>query len=265
MVTPSQLGVPLIRFATIPSTQDWVRAWAELGAAAGLAVQAGAQSRGRGRGEHTWWSPPAGGLYLSLLLRPAIALAQANEITMLTALAASDACTKLAAVHPRPKWPNDLLLHGRKLAGILSEQSVAGGRLRYVIVGLGLNINTDFRNTPLAATATSLRTETGQAYDIDRVRILFLQALNTRYAQWRDKKMSPFAAWRRQLEPVGRVVRVRRRGQPDLLGRAIDATPQGALLVRDEAGEVHTIWAGDVTRVVTSTTAPANTPTAPQK
>ncbi|NOZ70877.1 MAG: biotin--[acetyl-CoA-carboxylase] ligase [Chloroflexi bacterium] len=259
------LGVPLIKFATIPSTQDWARGWAELGAAEGLVVWALSQSEGRGRGERKWWSPPAGGLYLSLLLRPAIALTQASEMTMLTALAACDTCTALAGIRPRPKWPNDLLYHGRKLAGILSEQSVQGERLRYVIVGLGLNINTDFSHTPLAATATSLKAETGQSYDLERACALFLQALDRRYQQWRDEGISPFLAWRRQLEPIGRRVRVRRSGQPDLVGRAIEATPQGALLVRDEEGQVHTIWAGDVIPLAKPTTGQADTATAPQK
>jgi BirA family biotin operon repressor/biotin-[acetyl-CoA-carboxylase] ligase len=265
MEKSSLLGTPLIHFANIPSTQDWVRSWAELGAAEGLAVQADAQSQGRGRGGHSWWSPRAGGLYLSLLLRPTLPLIRTPEITMLTALAVRDTCIRLAGLKPRPKWPNDLLLQGRKLAGILSEQSVAGGDLRYVIVGLGLNVNTDFRQSPLADTATSLWQETGQIYDIAHVRALFFEAFDQRYTLWRDKGMSPFAAWRRQLEPVGRLVQVRRSGQPDLWGRAIDATPQGALLVQDETGVVHTIWAGDVVRVTTSTSGPANTPRAPQR
>ncbi|NOZ50410.1 MAG: biotin--[acetyl-CoA-carboxylase] ligase [Chloroflexi bacterium] len=239
------LGQPLIRFDSIPSTQEWARGWAELGAAEGLTIHARSQTQGHGRQQRIWWSPPGGGLYLSLLLRPAIPLAQASHITMLAALAAIDTCTALAAVQPRPKWPNDVLLNGRKLAGILSEQSLQGDHLRYVIVGIGLNVNTDFRHTDLADIATSLRSVSGRSYDIERLRHSFLDALNHRYQQWQSG-ISPYHAWRRQLEPVGRMVSVQRPGQPELIGKAIDATPEGALQVRDAHGHTHTIWSGDV-------------------
>ncbi len=239
------IGRPLITFARITSTQTWARAWADLGAAEGLVVQALEQTQGRGRGQRSWWSPAGGGLYLSILLRPTIAPARAAHITMLVALAVIDTCTDLTGLPARPKWPNDVLLHGRKLAGILSEQSMQDGRLRYNIVGVGVNVNTDFQGTPLADIATSLAMASRQTYSLDRVRDTLLAKLTHRYRQW-QQGVSPHAAWRRHLEPIGRRVRVQRPGQPDLIGKAIDATPEGALQIRDDTGGVHTIWAGDV-------------------
>ncbi|MDW8268256.1 MAG: biotin--[acetyl-CoA-carboxylase] ligase, partial [Anaerolineae bacterium] len=129
----------LIRFASVPSTQDWARHWAQLGAPELLAVQALEQTAGRGRLSRSWWSPPGVGLYLSLLVRPSIPLSQAPQLTMLTAVAAMDACGEVAGITPRPKWPNDLLWQGRKLAGILTEIEQERGRLRYAVIGLGLN------------------------------------------------------------------------------------------------------------------------------
>ena len=241
----SPLGHPLITFGSIPSTQDWVRAWAEVGAPEGLTVQAREQTRGRGRGQRRWWSPPGAGLYLSLLLRPTIAAMQAAHITMLAALAVIDTCSAFGSLQARPKWPNDVLLQGRKLAGILSEQSLDGTRLRYIIVGIGLNVNTDFSGTPLAPLATSLFMATGQAFAIEDVRDHLLAALANRYERY-QAGISPYEAWLRRLEPVGRQVIARRPGLPDLMGLVTGATPEGALLLRDAGGREHTIWAADI-------------------
>ena len=115
------MKLTLICFSHVSSTQDWARTWADLGAAEGLVVQARAQTSGRGRLQRSWWSPEHAGLYLSVLLRPPIPVAQASRLTMLVSLAAIDACTAAAQVTPRPKWPNDLLLEGRKLAGVLTD------------------------------------------------------------------------------------------------------------------------------------------------
>jgi len=234
----------VISLHTVTSTQTWVSEWAAMGAREGLVLIAREQTAGRGRLNRRWESPP-GGLYLSLLLRPSIPLARANQLTMLVSLAAIDACQRVASVHPRPKWPNDLLADGRKLAGVLTELAGEGDRLRYAVIGLGLNVNNDFRHTPLARTATSLRQLTGRTFEIQRVADAFLQALARRYEDFLAG-VSPHAAWARGLEPLGRRVVVDRPGQPRLVGRAVGVTPEGALRVLDDAGVEHVVWAGDV-------------------
>lgn len=238
----------LIRFASVPSTQDWARHWAQLGAPELLAVQALEQTAGRGRLGRAWWSPPGVGLYLSLLVRPSIPLSQASQLTMLTAVAAMDACREVAGITPQPKWPNDLLWQGRKLAGILTEIEQERGRLCYAVIGLGLNVNTAFRGTPLEATAISLSEACGRSLALDAVRDAFLARFEARYRRFGAGE-SPFPLWRQHLEPLGRRVRVRltgAEGDEGLVGHAIGVNPQGALLVQDETGHVHTIWAGDV-------------------
>lgn len=238
----------LIRFASVPSTQDWVRRWAQLGAAELLVVQADEQTAGRGRLNRSWWSPPGTGLYLSLLVRPSIPPIQAPQLTMLTAVAAMDACQEVAGIRPQPKWPNDLLWQGRKLAGILTEIEQEGGRLRCAVIGLGLNVNTAFRGTPLEASAVSLSEACGRSLAVDAVRDAFLAHFEARYRRFRAGE-SPFPAWQQHLEPLGRRVRVRltdAEGDEGLVGYAIGVNPQGALLVQDESGHIHTIWAGDV-------------------
>ncbi|HID35043.1 MAG TPA: biotin--[acetyl-CoA-carboxylase] ligase [Anaerolineae bacterium] len=236
----------VITLRSVTSTQAWVADWAAMDAREGLALIAREQTAGRGRLDRRWESPP-GGLYLSLLLRPGIPLAQANQLTMLVSLAAIDACQRVADVRPRPKWPNDLLAEGKKLAGVLTELVSERDRLRYAIIGLGLNVNKDFDGGPLASTATSLRQLTGRELDIGRVADAFLQALARRYDGFRAG-ISPHAEWARRLEPLGRRVEVERSGQPRLVGRAVGVTPEGALRVLDDAGGEHVIWAGDVRR-----------------
>lgn len=235
----------LIRFRRTASTQDWVRAWARLGAGEGLAVQALEQTAGRGRLQRSWWSPHGTGLYISVLLRPDLPAAQANQLTMLVSLAAIDACQTIAGITPRPKWPNDLLFDGRKLAGVLTELEIREGRLQYAIIGLGLNVNMRFSGTPLADTALSLAEITGGPFSVDALRAAYLAALGHRYARFLAGE-SPHAAWRENLEPLGRRVRIVQQNQSSIEGVAIDVDPGGALLVEDHAGVVHTIWAGDV-------------------
>ena len=226
------------------STQDWVRDWAQMQAREGLFLVAREQTSGRGRLTRRWESPP-GGLYLSILLRPQIPLTRANQLTMAVSLAAIDACEAVADVSPRPKWPNDLLLNGRKLAGVLTEMESLGDRIHHVIIGLGLNVNNMFDESPLKETAISLRMATGRIYDADALAEAFIAALGRRYASLRAGE-SPHHAWARRLEPLSRRVIVYQQGRRPLHGCAEDVSPQGALLVRDDAGVVHTVWAGDV-------------------
>jgi BirA family biotin operon repressor/biotin-[acetyl-CoA-carboxylase] ligase len=238
----------LIRFASIPSTQDWARRWAQLGAPEILVVQAQQQTAGRGRLRRSWWSPPGTGLYLSLLVRPALPLSRTSQLTMLTAVAAMTACQEVAGIRPRPKWPNDLLWQGRKLAGILTEIEQERGWLRYAIIGLGLNVNTSFRGTALEATAISLSEACGRPLAVTAVRDSFLAHFQEQYRRFQAGE-SPFPVWQRDLEPLGRRVRVRMTDSADnegLVGLAIGVNPQGALLVQDDAGGLHTVWAGDV-------------------
>lgn len=237
----------LICLHSVSSTQDWVRDWVQMQAKEGLILIAREQTAGRGRLKRVWDSPP-GGLYLSLLLRPPIPLAQANQVTMLVSLAAIEACQTLAGVSASPKWPNDLLLRGKKLAGVLTELANDGPQLRYAIIGLGLNVNNDFSSDPLAGVATSLRMVTGRSYDIEALAAAFIEALAKRYAALLAG-VSPHRAWASQLEPLGRRVIVTRPGRPPLHGRATGVSPEGALLVQDDSGVLHPIWAGDVTPV----------------
>jgi BirA family biotin operon repressor/biotin-[acetyl-CoA-carboxylase] ligase len=152
----------------VGSTNDELKRLAEAGAPEGTLAIADEQTAGRGRLRGRTWVAPAGSsLLMSLLFRPAwLAPAQAQQITMLCALAAADAVAQLTGLQPGLKWPNDLLLDGKKLAGVLTELGFVGDKLAWAVVGVGLNINADFAGQPelpalgpqaqVAATAISL-------------------------------------------------------------------------------------------------------------
>ncbi len=234
----------LIHLKRVSSTQDWLREWAQMGAQEGLALLADEQYAGRGRLSRRWESPP-GGLYLSILLKPEIPLALASRLTMLVSLAAIDACEAIAHIRPTPKWPNDLLAQGKKLAGVLTELHGSGSHLEFAIIGLGMNVNNDFTQSPLHDTAISLKMLTNQRQDVNMLARTFLDALFLRYHTFMRGE-SPHMEWAQRLEPVGRRVRVEHPPRAPLEGLVTGVSPDGALLIIDDAGQEHAIWAGDI-------------------
>lgn len=220
------------------------------------------QTEGRGRLQRKWEAPPGTSLLFSLLFRPDWPAAQANWLTMMAGLAAVEAVEAAATVKAGLKWPNDLILchngQWRKLGGILLEGDVDGtdGRLRSVVVGMGLNVNIPPDQLPAAAApptgllaATSLLAATGQTTNRLRLLVDLLQRLE-RYYEAAAAGHSPQPAWNERLLTLGQPVRV---SQPASAGAApLDGTAEstdewGALLVRDGSGQLHTVNAGDVT------------------
>ena len=163
---------PVHYFETLDSTNDLAKALAVQGAPEGTVVVAEAQTSGRGRLGREWDSPPGVGLYVSLVLRPMLPPMELPQITLTTAVAVVRAVRRVAGLAPGIKWPNDLLLNGKKLGGILTEMETESDRIRHVVVGLGLNVNNPGFPPELAATATSLALEAGRTFS----RVNLLQA-----------------------------------------------------------------------------------------
>ena len=154
---------PVHHFETLDSTNDLAKELAVQGAPEGTVVVAEAQTGGRGRLGREWDSPPGVGLYVSLVLRPMLPPMELPQITLTTAVAVVRAVRRVAGVAPGIKWPNDLLLNGKKLGGILTEMETESDRIRHVVVGLGLNVNNPGFPPELAATATSLTLTAGRS------------------------------------------------------------------------------------------------------
>lgn len=240
------LGHPIVYHSVVESTQNLVHEAAQAGAAEGLVVLADEQRAGKGRLGRQWLAPFGTSLLLSILLRPDIPVTQAGRLTMCVGLGAAEAVEALTGLAVQLKWPNDLYVTGKKLAGLLTETFLDGDRLVYAVVGLGVNVNVQFAaHDALAATATSLFMQLGHPADRAALLQAILQHVEAHY-QALQRGESPAAAWGARLFGLGEPVQVAlTRGI--LTGTAVGVSPDGALWLRTEDGVTHTIWAGDVT------------------
>ncbi|MCE5269934.1 biotin--[acetyl-CoA-carboxylase] ligase [bacterium] len=170
-LTTSFLGRCLFVYRILGSTNQTARMLAESGAPDGTLLVAEEQSRGRGRSANAWHSPAGGGIWASLILRPGIAPERLGTLGILVACSICLAVEETTGLQPLIKWPNDILIGGRKVAGILCESGLAGQRLRHVILGFGLNVNLEEFPAPLRRSATSLSLAAG-GRRFDRVQLL---------------------------------------------------------------------------------------------
>jgi BirA family biotin operon repressor/biotin-[acetyl-CoA-carboxylase] ligase len=251
------VGRSLLRHEQVSSTNDLVRERARAGAPEGLVVLAEEQVAGRGRQGRGWIAPPGSSVLMSLLLRPTwLAPTDAFALTMLAGVALCEAVEQVAPLRAALKWPNDLMLPSppeaelRKAAGILSELEVAEERIAWAVIGIGANVNwapsgvVDGRD--LGRVATSVSAAAGQPIDRLALARALLVCLDARYAALRQgRREELFQTWRGRLATLGQEVQVRL-PQGELHGIAEDVEPAGMLRVRDAAGALHMIMAGDV-------------------
>ena len=248
MSTGPQLpqGYVLHAFDRVESTNDEARRLAEQGAAAGAVVVASEQVKGRGRHGRAWESPP-GNLYASLLLRPDCTPAVAAQLSLVASLALAEALVALAPpdADVRVKWPNDVLVRGAKVAGLLLESAVgAHERVAWVVVGSGVNVASAPAATPYPATA--LRYEGFPPVTPLRLLERYLHALDAWLERWRAGGFAAVRpAWLALGSGVGDRVRLRL-GREEVAGRFLDVTDQGALLVAQDGERHRQISAGEL-------------------
>ena len=241
-------GRRIYYFRTTTSTQDEARRLAEGGAPEGTIVLAEEQTAGRGRLGRTWISPPGSSILMSIIFRPTLLLTQAHRLTMITSLSIAEAIENLTPLKVAIKWPNDILLAGKKAGGILTEIQASTDRILYAVVGVGINVNVKVSESllsHLAPYATSLSDELG--YEFPRFVLLqeILSRLEENYQEL--KEGADFRAkWQARLYPLGQEVTVITPAET-VEGIAIGVNEDGALLLATREGEVKTIWAGDVT------------------
>ena len=235
------------RHETLSSTQERARQLAEQGAPEGTVVMATTQGWGRGRLGRSWASPP-GGLWFSLVLRPVIAPVAAPGLNLLAAVVIAEAVRDMTGLVAGIKWPNDILVDGRKLGGILTEMKTGRGGIEYVLVGVGVNVNVDPTVLPsdLRYPAATVLGETGLETDLDELLNKCLADFRADYQQWPGNLAGVLDRWRGLSVMLGRRVTVAAAGHT-LTGVARDIDSGGALLIVDDIGVVHTVHAGDVT------------------
>jgi BirA family biotin operon repressor/biotin-[acetyl-CoA-carboxylase] ligase len=241
-----EIGHALHWFKEVGSTNDVAKELAEEGAAHGEVVVAEGQTAGRGRRGRAWLSPPGLNVYLSVILRPDLPPARAPELTLLASVALCQA-VRLAGVPADIKWPNDLMVRGRKVAGVLTEIAAELDEVHWVVLGIGVNVNAGAEDFPreLRDCASSLSLECGRPVP----RAAFAASLLAALEEWLDRHAAggfePVReAWKEMSETLGREVRIRSPGH-DVEGVAEDVDEIGALLVRTQEGRER-VLAGDV-------------------
>lgn len=243
-----RLGVKLHYYFEIDSTNVQARQLAENGAAEGEIVIAEQQTRGRGRLGRIWVSPPFLNLHLSIILRPKLPPAHAAQITLMAAVALADTVACFAPEPPVIKWPNDIMLRGKKLAGILTESSITADKVNYVILGIGVNLNFPQALMPEAISrrATSLIECAGQTVSREAFLGRLIQDLDRCYGILEEQGFDAIAPqWEARFGFRGQRVRVET-GDERISGIAKGIDKEGALIVQGEGGRYHRILAGDV-------------------
>lgn len=217
------------------------------GAPEGTLVLAEQQAAGRGRRGRTWQSPGHVNLLLSIVLRPPIKPEQAFVLTMIMALAAGDGVCDLCGLRPMIKWPNDLYVRGRKLAGILTEFSIRENRIEYMVLGIGLNVNWDPDEDPdILNPATSLLRETGRWISREDLLVRIMKHFDESYKTLLSGKIARFyRKWNDLSMVLGQEVEVESEGKI-LRGTARRIDKKGALILRDPQGYDREILHGDV-------------------
>ena len=238
-------------FPVTDSTNSRAAEGAEKGAPHATIVCADAQTGGRGRFDRRWESPPGVNLYLSLLLRPPVEPRRAPQLTLVAAVALAKAVEEVGKIPARLKWPNDLCVAGKKAAGILAEMSTDADRLRHVVIGIGLNVNSDKSHFPglLSRSATSLRLATGRTFRRAEVLARFLDHFAESYRDFLSGGMAVLLPeWNRRSLLTGKRVMVR---LPDgeIWGTAKGVDEEGMLLFRaDGAKGEKRLHSGEIVR-----------------
>lgn len=250
---PCALVKKVYFFQTIDSTNNRARTLAEKGAPEGTLVISEEQTAGRGRMGRSWNSPGGTGIWLSLLLRPPLFPSQAPLITSLAGVAVAEAIRRVTGLDAGIKWPNDILINGKKAAGILTELSADEEKIRHVIVGIGINVNTKTFPEEIRDRATSLRICSGRT--IPRMEILLpvlleLERLYLDFTRSGDSD-SVLRHYRKISVTIGeRITLTRDNREFDVM--ALDISPTGGLLIKKDAGTIEELISGEIHNLIFS-------------
>jgi len=237
----------IVYFTETDSTNTRAKDLAARGAPEGTLVISERQTKGRGRKGRSWFSPSQGGIYTSLILKPSISPSEAPKITLLTAVVVAETLRSLTGLSVIIKWPNDILINGKKIAGILTEMSTEMDAIDHIVVGLGLNVNTPDFPDDIKEKATSIFIETGKHFP----RVRFIRE----YLKWYEKYYEIFKKtgfepvikrWKELTNMIGKRITVEMISKK-YSGEVQDIDKDGVLILKDNTGKSHRIFSGDIT------------------
>ena len=231
-------------FDYLDSTMNLAMQLGMQGSPNGTLVLAESQTRGRGRLGRNWFSPKYKGIYLSLILRPDILPAASPILTLLSAVSICEAIKEVVHLDAQIKWPNDIIMHNKKLAGILTEMNAEVDKVNFVVIGIGLNVNNDKKS--LIAQSTSLKEQKGE--QVQRILLLqeLLRSIEKNFNLLETKgNQSIIDKWRNFSLTLGKRVKIYCQDK-HLEGQAVDIDKDGGLLIRKDSGIIQKVMSGDV-------------------
>lgn len=242
------LGKKVIFEKQTDSTQKIAHMLANEGASHGTVVVADEQLQGRGRLSRPWYSKKGKGIWMSIILRPDMEPYRAPQLTLLTAVATSNMLKQTAKIPVQIKWPNDIYIHDRKLAGILTEMQGEQDRIEYVIIGIGMNINHSHADFPedVENKATSLKIESEKEWKREPFIQALLKELEQLYALYMKEGFEPIKEmWEQSAYKLGEIITIHT-SQHQWVGRLIGLHHDGALIVEDKDKKTHRIYSGEI-------------------
>lgn len=233
---------------SVDSTQRIAHRLAYEGAPEGTVVIAEEQVSGRGRMDRKWHSPKYTGVWMSVILRPNIPPPKAPQLTLITAVAVVQAIEELTGLHPQIKWPNDILMNGKKVTGILTELQADADRIISIIIGIGINVNQQAEDYPgeLKDIATSLSIEKGEKLQRAELIKILLGKLEHLYKLYLDKGFHPIKLlWESYAVSIGKDLTARTI-TGSIHGKALGITEDGVLMIEDIEGKIHHVYSADI-------------------
>jgi BirA family transcriptional regulator, biotin operon repressor / biotin---[acetyl-CoA-carboxylase] ligase len=247
----SAFGKQIFHFFQTGSTNDVAMRLAQAGEAHGTVVIAERQTAGRGRAGHSWISEKSAGIYCSVILRPPISPMQAPTLTLCAGLAAHHAIAEESGLSPDIRWPNDVMLNGKKVCGILTEMQAELGRIHFAVIGIGINVNNSKMPSELAGIATSLRMETGRVHSRLKLLARLLRQLDRDYNQFVASGSAPIVSRFAEMSSYVQGKRVRiTNEQESYIGTTVGLEASGILRVQRENGSIESIVSGTVSEAL---------------
>jgi BirA family biotin operon repressor/biotin-[acetyl-CoA-carboxylase] ligase len=256
-VTPDEIGFGLksdfigrnIHYEEkVESTQKIAHRLAAEGAPDGTVVVAEEQTSGRGRMDRRWHSPKYTGIWMSIILRPNLPPHQAPQLTLVTAVAVVQAIEEVTGLTPQIKWPNDILIDGRKTTGILTELQADSDRIHAIIIGIGINVNQSQEDFPeeISQIATSLLTAAGKTVSRASLMQEIFVRLEKLYLTYLNNGFHPIKLlWESYALSLGKDI-IARTVAGDIKGKAMGITDEGVLKILQEDGEVRHVYSADI-------------------